>query len=230
MAVAATTGAYAVSFGAIGLAGGLDIWQAMALSLLMFSGGSQYGLVGVIAGGGSPWAGAATAIMLGARNMFYGLRLASLLKVRGWRRLAAAQIVIDESSAMSLGRETEEQARLGFYSTGIGIYILWNVGTLIGAVGASALSDPGVLGLDAAAPCAFIALLAPRLKGREPWVVALAAAALAIALTPLLPPGLPVLAAAVFGIVVGSWSRPTPAPPVTGERGNGPPPGSGDVS
>ncbi len=235
MAVAATTGAYGISFGAIGLAGGLSLVQTMVLSLLMFSGGSQYGLVGVIAGGGSPWAGAATAVMLGARNMFYGLRLATLLRVRGWRRVLAAQVVIDESSAMSLGRENDRQARLGFYATGIGIYVLWNLGTLVGAIGASALGDPAVLGLDAAAPCAFLALLVPRLRGAtqpgarrrgpSPAVtMALAAAALAVALTPVLPVGLPVLAAALFGIAVGAWPgrvRPDAAPdasvPVDGD-------------
>ncbi len=203
--VSVATGAYGISFGAISSAGGLSIWQTMALSLLMFSGGSQFGLVGVVAGGGSPWAGAATAVMLGARNALYGLRLSTLLGVRSWRRLLTAQVVIDESSAMSMGRSSKRAGRLGFYATGVGVFGLWNLGTLIGAVGASVLSDPRVLGLDAAAPAAFIALLAPRLRGREPWAVAIAAAAIAVATTPLVPPGIPVLIAAAFGIFVGAW-------------------------
>ncbi|MET3806131.1 putative branched-subunit amino acid permease [Nakamurella sp. UYEF19] len=207
LGVAVATGAYALSFGAISTAGGLDVWQTMALSLLMFSGGSQFGLVGVIAGGGSPWAGAATAIMLGGRNALYGLRLSSLLNLRSWRRVLAAQVVIDESSAMSMGRSSPQVGRLGFYATGIGVFALWNLGTLIGAVGASVLADPRVLGLDAAAPAAFLALLAPRLRGREPWAIALAAAIIAILTTPLVAPGIPVLIAAAFGIVVGAWPR-----------------------
>lgn len=207
MGVALATGTYGISFGAISAAGGLNIWITMTLSLLMFSGGSQFGLVSVIAGGGSPWAGAATAIMLGARNALYGLRLSALLDVRGWRRALASQVVIDESSAMSMGRNSVRAERLGFYATGVGVFVLWNLGTLIGAIGASALSDPGVLGLDAAAPAAFIALLAPRLRGREPWAIALIAALIAVITTPLVSPGIPVLIAAAFGIVVGSWPR-----------------------
>jgi len=127
MGVSVATGAYGISFGAISLAGGLDFWQTMALSLLMFTGGSQFGLIGVVAGGGAPLAGAATAIMLGARNALYSLSLAELLRVRGWRRLLTAQLVIDESTAMSLGRDSERAARLGFYSTGIGVFVLWNL-------------------------------------------------------------------------------------------------------
>ena len=207
LGVSVATGAYGISFGAIAIAGGFSAWQTMALSLLMFSGGSQFGLVGVVAGGGSPWAGAATAVMLGARNAFYGLRLSTLLSVRSWRRPLAAQLVIDESSAMSMGRGSVRAGRLGFYATGIGVFVLWNLGTLVGVVGASFLSDPRMLGLDAAAPAAFIALLAPRLRDGETWAIALVAALIAVLTTPLVPPGIPVLIAAAFGIAVGSWPR-----------------------
>lgn len=206
--VSLATGAYAISFGAISTAGGLTVWQTVALSLLMFSGGSQFGLVGVVAAGGSAWAGAATAVMLGARNALYGLRLAPLLEVTSWRRLLASHVVIDESSAMSMGRSSVRLARTGFYATGIGIFLLWNVGTAIGAVGASVLSDPAALGLDAAAPAAFLALLAPRLRVREPWAIAGCAAVIAVLTTPLVPPGVPVLIAAAFGISVALWRRP----------------------
>jgi len=205
--VSVATGAYGISFGAISAAGGFDIWQTMALSLLMFSGGSQFSLVGVVAGGGSAWAGAATAVMLGARNALYGLRLSTLLRSRSWRRILTAHVVIDESSAMSLGRESVRGGRLGFYATGIGVFTLWNVGTLVGDVGASVLSDPSVLGLDAAAPAAFLALLAPRLRDRESWAIAIAAALVAVLTTPLVPPGIPVLIAAAFGIAVGARPR-----------------------
>lgn len=206
VAVSVATGAYGISFGAISTAGGLSLWQTLALSLLMFSGGSQFGLVGVVAGGGSAWAGAATAVMLGARNSLYGLRLAPLLRVKSWRRVLASQVVIDESSAMSMGRGSSRLARTGFYATGIGVFVLWNLGTAIGAVGASVLSDPSTLGLDAAAPAAFLALLAPRLRGREPWAIAGAAAVIAVITTPLVPPGVPVLIAAAFGVTVALWS------------------------
>ncbi len=203
MGVSVATGAYGISFGAISLAGGLDFWQTMALSLLMFTGGSQFGLIGVVAGGGAPLAGAATAIMLGARNALYSLSLAELLRVRGWRRLLTAQLVIDESTAMSLGRDSVRAARLGFYSTGIGGFVLWNLGPAIGLLGASWLAEPRMLGLDAAAPAAFLALLAPRLRGREAWAVALAAAMVALIAVPFVPVGFSVLIAALVGVVAG---------------------------
>ena len=203
MGVAIATGAYAISFGAIALAGGLDFWQTMALSLLMFTGGSQFGLIGVVAGGGAPLAGAATAIMLGARNALYGLRLSELLNVRGGRRLLTAQLVIDESTAMAIGRDSVRASRLGFYATGIGVFVLWNIGTAVGVIGASWLSDPRLLGLDAAAPAAFLALLAPRLRGRETWIVALTAALVALVAVPFVPVGFPVLIAALVGVVAG---------------------------
>ena len=92
------------------VAAGLVFWQTMALSLLMFTGGSQFALVGVIAGGGNPLAGAATAVMLGSRNALYGMRLAPLLQVRGWRRWTGAQLVIDESTAMAIGPDSSGPA------------------------------------------------------------------------------------------------------------------------
>jgi predicted branched-subunit amino acid permease len=214
--VSIATGAYGISFGAISLAGGLDVWQTMALSLLMFTGGSQFGLVGVVAGGGAPLAGAATAIMLGARNALHGLRLAELLALRGWRRFAAAQLIIDESTAMSIGRDSPRAARWGFYSTGLGVFALWNLGTLIGVVGAAWLADPRALGLDAAAPAAFLALLAPRLRGGEAWAIALAAALVALVAVPFVPVGFPVLIAALVGIVAGFLPGRTGPGPATG--------------
>lgn len=199
MGIGLATGAYAISFGALTIAAGMTVWQAVALSALMFTGGSQFGLIGVVAGGGSPLAGAATAIMLGSRNALYGLRMAPILALTGPRRALAAHLVIDESTAMSMGRGSRELERWGFWATGISVFVLWNLGTLVGALGSSAIADPAVLGLDAAAPAAFIALLGPRLHGREPWAVAAASALVAILLTPVLPVGLPILAAAVVG-------------------------------
>jgi predicted branched-subunit amino acid permease len=198
--VGVATGAYAISFGALSVAAGLNLFQTMALSLFMFTGGSQYALVGVIAGGGNPFAGAATAIMLGSRNALYGLRMAPLLQVRGWRRWLAAQLVIDESTAMSMGRGSDRAARLGFYATGISVFVLWNLGTAAGALGANALKDPTVLGFDAAGAGAFIALLGPRLRGREPWAVAVAAALFAVLAVPIVPPGVPILLAALVAV------------------------------
>ncbi|MDQ1519854.1 MAG: hypothetical protein QOI55_927 [Actinomycetota bacterium] len=211
--VGAATGAYGLSFGALSSTAGLSTTQTCALSLLMFTGASQFALVGIARSGGNPLTGAATAILLGVRNVFYGLRLSSLLRLQGVRRLAAAQFVIDESTAMAVTRETDAEARVGFWSTGLSVFVLWNVATLVGALGAQALSDPSVLGLDAAAPAAFCALLAPRMRGREPWTIALAAAAISVAITPVVPAGVPVLAAAAVAAAFGVFGATAKAAP-----------------
>jgi predicted branched-subunit amino acid permease len=201
--VGIATGAYGISFGALGAAGGFSLPETCALSLLMFTGGSQFALVSSVSNGGSGLAGAATAILLGSRNALYGLSLSSLLRVRGAKKLATAQLVIDESTAMAVGQETEPEARLGFYTTGIAVFVLWNLATLIGALGARALGDPATYGLDAAASAAFVALLAPRVRTRAAWVVAVGAFAVALALTPFVPVGVPVLCAALVAVAVG---------------------------
>jgi predicted branched-subunit amino acid permease len=190
------TGAYGLSFGAIAVAAGLSVLQACALSALMFTGGSQFALVGVLGAGGAGVAAAGTAVLLGTRNALYGLRLAPLLRARGWRRFLTAQLVIDETTAMAVRPDDDRAGRLAFRATGASVFVLWNLGTLLGAVGAQMLSDPGVLGFDAAVPAAFLALLAPRMRGREPWAVALVAALVALVAVPFLPAGVPVLLAA----------------------------------
>ncbi|MCU1487497.1 MAG: AzlC family protein [Actinomycetia bacterium] len=199
--VGLATGAYGISFGAVASAAGLSVPQAAALSLLMFTGGSQFAFVGVAS---SPLSGAMTAILLGTRNALYGLRLSALLDVHGARRVAAAQLTIDESSAMAIGNEERaDLSRLAFWWTGLSVFVCWNVATVLGVLGAEALSDPAVLGLDAAGPAAFIALLAPRLRNRELWAVALVSAVVAVAVTPIVPAGVPVLCAAVVVVVLG---------------------------
>jgi predicted branched-subunit amino acid permease len=204
VAIGVATGAYGLSFGAISTAAGLSVWQTMALSLLMFTGASQFALVSLIGGGGSPIAGAATAVLLGTRNAFYGLRLAPIIGGRGPRTALAAQFVIDETTAMAVAAEPDN-ARLAFWATGISVFTLWNLGTVIGALGAQAIPDPKTLGLDAAAPAAFLALLAPRMKGRGVWLVAMVAAAVAISSVPVVGAGIPILLAAAVTVALGLW-------------------------
>lgn len=212
VAVGLATGLYGVSFGAIGVASGLSVLQTCVLSLLMFTGASQFAFVGVVASGGAPVSGAATALLLGTRNTLYGLRMAPLLGWRGWRRAAAAHVLIDESTAMSVNRETRDEARLGFASTGLSVFVLWNLATVIGAVGGQVLGDPRTYGLDAAVGAAFLALLWPRLDVRSNQVVALVAAAVALALVPLTAAGWPVLAAGGVALLAGVLSRGTTDP------------------
>jgi predicted branched-subunit amino acid permease len=183
------------------------VLQTCALSVLMFTGASQFALVGVVGAGGSVWTGAATAVLLGARNSLYGLRLASLLEVAGLRRVGAAQFVIDETTAMAIARDEPEQSRFAFWATGVTLFILWNLGTLLGALLTHAIPNPKVFGLDAAPPAAFLALLAPRLKAREPLAIALAAAVAAIVLLPFVPAGVPLLVIALLVVLLGVMRR-----------------------
>lgn len=202
------TGAYALSFGAISVASGLTPWQTQTLSLFMFTGASQFALVGVLGSGGGVIAAVLTAWLIGSRNGLYALSMAPILRVRGLRRLAAAHLTIDESTAMALAHPDPPQAsRRAFWMTGLAIYVLWNIGTLIGALGAAALNDPAVLGLDAAIPAGFVALLWPRLKGRTAWTLAAVSAAVALMLTPFLRPGVPILAAAVVALVAATLTK-----------------------
>jgi predicted branched-subunit amino acid permease len=211
LSIGAATGVYAISFGAVSVAAGLSVWQTCALSLLMFSGASQYAFV-ALAGNGV--AAVATAALLGARNGLYGLRLSSILRPGRLRRLATAQLVIDESTAMALGHEADgtPAARRAFWATGSAVFVFWNALTLVGALVAGAIPDPKQYGLDAVAPAAFLALLAPRLRGRGPVLTALVAGVVALALTPAVPAGVPVLVAAAVA-VLGVFVTKAPAAP-----------------
>ena len=207
LAVGVATGAYGVGFGAVAVSSGLSVVQACVLSLLMFTGASQFALAGVVAAGGAPLSGAATALLLGTRNTLYGLRMAPLLKWRGWRRAAAAHVLIDESTAMSVSRGSTGAARLGFLTTGVSVFVLWNLATLVGAVAGEAVGDPRTFGLDAAVGAAFLALRWPRLKDRRNIVVGVLAAAVALSMVPLTAPGVPVLAAGGVAVLVGALAR-----------------------
>ncbi|KAB2342774.1 AzlC family ABC transporter permease [Actinomadura rudentiformis] len=202
LGVGLAVGVSGLAFGAAAVTAGLSVAQACVLSLLTFTGASQFALAGVIGGGGGLVAGTLGAVLLGGRNALYGLRLAELLRVRGWRRLLTAQGVIDESTAVATAQPDRESARVGFYVTAISLYLTWNLTTLAGAAGASRLGDPDTFGLDALGPAVFLALLWPRLAaGRTEIKVAVAAAVLAIAATPLLPPGVPVMLAAAAALI-----------------------------
>jgi predicted branched-subunit amino acid permease len=214
LSIGIAVGAYAISFGAVSVAAGLDVPQTQALSALMFTGASQFAFVGVVAAGGGVVAAVLTAWLLGLRNGLYALHLAGVLSPRGrpqdrldgWRRLGAAHFTIDETTAMAMSHEPDPAAsRRAFWATGWSVFLLWNLGTLLGALGAAALSDPAVLGLDAAIPAGFLALLWPRLVDRTAWALAGAAAVLAVLLAPVLRPGVPVLAGAGLAVAGALW-------------------------
>ena len=207
VAVGIATGAYGLSFGAISMAAGLDVWQSCALSMLVFTGASQFALVGVIASGGAPALAAVSGLLLGTRNTLYGLKVAPMLGWLGWRRVAAAHLLIDESTAMSITRTSREEARVGFLSTGLSIFVLWNLATLVGAIAGDSLGDPRTYGLDAAVSGAFLALLWPRLDNTRNRAAAVLGAAVALCFVPLTPSGVPVLAASVVAVGMALMAR-----------------------
>lgn len=228
MSLGATVGLSGAAFGATATAAGLSVWQASLLSLLMFTGASQFALVGVLAAGGGPVAAVGSAWLLGTRNTIYGVRLAGLLSYRGWRRAAVAHWVIDETTAMTVGESGRELSRLAFLSSGASLFVVWNLMTAAGAVGAETFGPTLQAALDAVVPAAFLALLWPRLvRGadllREQRVVATGGAVLALALTPVLAPGLQIIAAglAVLLVLRRGCARPPDEPPEAGADAGG---------
>jgi predicted branched-subunit amino acid permease len=204
-------GVSGIAFGAAAVSSGLSAWQACALSLLAFTGASQFALAGVIASGGGLLAGTAGAILLGSRNTLYGLRLADTLRPRGPRRLLAALGVIDETTAVALAQPDPDSARRGFTATFATLYLTWNVATLAGALGAGHIGSPQAFGLDVVGPAAFLALIYPRLRaGRTERLVALGGAAIALGTTAVLPVGVPVILAATAALA-GALATPAAA-------------------
>ena len=207
LSIAAAVGVYGISFGALAVAAGLEVWQACALSLLMFTGGSQFAFIGVIAGGGTGAAAWAAASLLGVRNGVYGMQLKALVRPPARLIPLMAHLTIDESTATATGQPDHDERVRGFWSAGVGVFVLWNLFTLIGALAGDALGDPRRWGLDGAAVAAFLGLLWPRLKGRDPITMAVLAAAVTIVAVPLVPPGIPVLVAAAATAAWWAWQR-----------------------
>jgi predicted branched-subunit amino acid permease len=205
LSVSLTVGVYGIAFGAASVAAGFSVLQSCLFSLLTFTGASQFAAVGVVASGGAGVSAIAAATMLGTRNALYGIQMAPLLQVRGFRRVMAAQITIDESTGVALSQAPRgsEAMRAGFWLTGAGVFLFWNIFTLLGAVGAKALGNPASWGLDAAVPAAFLGLLWPRLETMFLRLVGAASMVFALLVTPWLPAGLPIIATVAVAVVVG---------------------------
>ncbi len=213
-----------LAFGAAAVGSGLSAWQACALSALAFTGASQFALIGAVAVGGNLIAATAGAVVLGSRNTLYGLRLTSLLRLRGPGRLLGALGVIDETTAVTLAQPGQASGRTAFRATFICLYLTWNLATLAGALGAGSLASPRTLGLDVVGPAAFLALIWPRL--RDGWTeraTGAAGAAIALGLTTVLPPGIPVILAATAALGAALLVHAPPAAPGAWLAGAGAP-------
>lgn len=205
--VALAVSLYGMSFGALAMVSGFSLWQTMVLSLVMFSGASQFAVIGIVATGGvsAGLTAVLSAGLLGVRNGLYALRMSALLQPRGWTRLAAAQLTVDESTAVATAQPSREAARAGFWTTAVALFLGWNLSTLVGALLGDVIGDVRSYGLDAAAAAAFLGLVWPWLRVGEPVVVAIGAAVVSIVLLPLVPAGVPVLIVAVLAIAFGVY-------------------------
>lgn len=200
--VAVATGLYGISFGALGLAAGLDVWQTIALSALMFTGGSQFAFVGVLAGGGGGAAATGAASLLGVRNAVYGIQLNAMMRPGPALKPLAAHVTIDESAATSMAQPDPHGRRIGFWTAGVGVWLTWVAFTVLGAVAGDLMGDPKAWGLDGAAAAAMLGLLWPRLKTGDAWTLAAVTALVTTIALPALPSGIPIL---VAGAVAGLW-------------------------
>lgn len=189
LAIGLSVTPFGVSFGAVSVATGLSMLQTSLLSLVLFSGASQFALVSILGAGGGLASALATTLLLGVRNALYGISVRGLLDVEGARRVVAADATIDETTAMALAEAQSGQAAYAFWMTALSIYVLWNVATVIGAAVGRSIGSLSAAGLDAAGPAAFVALLGARLRAPSMRVVALAGTAIALVLVPLMPAG-----------------------------------------
>ncbi|MEI6216750.1 MAG: AzlC family ABC transporter permease [Actinomycetes bacterium] len=203
LSVGITVGAFGSAFGAAAIASHYTVAQACALSLLTFSGASQFAVVGVLGAGGSAFSAISTASLLGIRNGLYGVRMAQILQIKGIKRIFGAQLTIDESTGVALSQDNEADMKTGFWYTGLGVFIFWNLFTLLGALGANALGNPADWGLDTAIPAIFLGLVWNRLKDKKSWAIAISALAMALALTPFAPAGVPIMATVILAVILG---------------------------
>lgn len=216
LAIGLACAAIGLSFGAITVAYGLPGWVAVAMSLVVFAGGAQFMAVGLLAAA-NPFAAVFAGLLLNARHVPFGLALGDTLGPRLRDKLVGSHIMTDESVAFALSRPAGRARRRAYWATGATLFVLWNIGCAVGVLIGGAAGDPDALGLDAAFPAGLIALILPTFKDRDTRWVALTGAGLAVATTPFLPAGLPVLLA-LGGLLVLL---------VTRRRGSSPPDGDG---
>jgi 4-azaleucine resistance transporter AzlC len=211
LSIALAASLIGASFGVFARSAGIDPWLACGISLLVFAGGAQFLVVGLISGGTGAAAAVLAALLLNARHIAYGLSLARVLEGGLVRRALASHVMIDESTAFALAQPTPELAERAFFTMGISLFVFWNAGTAIGAFGAGLIGDPAAFGIDAAFPAGLLAMLAPQLRSPEGRVAAAAGGAIAVAATPFLPAGGPLLLGAVgalAGVMVANQRQP----------------------
>jgi 4-azaleucine resistance transporter AzlC len=212
IAIGVAVGIIGSVFGVLATTAGLSVGKTCAMSLLVFTGATQFAAVSIVGDGGTVAAALGTGLLLAARNTLYGPLVARWFASFGAaRRLLLTQVVIDESTGIGAAQSDADEvdapvARKGFLAAGLAVYVFWNLGTLAGALTGEALGRAETLGLDAAFPAAFVALLAPHLRTSPGRLAALVAGTLAVVSFPFVPVGVPVLLAAL-GALPAAWLR-----------------------
>lgn len=167
----------------------------MLLSVVVFAGASQFLFVAIIAAGGSPIAAFAAGLLVNARHLPFGLAIGETIGTGWLRSIVGSQLIIDESTAFALAQREPARRKAAFWACGGALFVCWNLGVVAGAFGGTVISDTDALGMDAAFPAVLLALVVPSLKDRATRFAAVVGAAIAVALSPVLPAGLPVLLA-----------------------------------
>jgi 4-azaleucine resistance transporter AzlC len=199
--VCVADGVVGASFGAVAVSGGQAPWVPVAMSLLVFAGGAQFAALGVVLAGGSPIAAVVAGLVLNARLVPFGFAVAEVLGGRLPVRLLGTHVMVDESVAFAVAQRDLPRRRAAFWTSGVLLFVVWNLGVLVGVLAGRLISDPAALGLDAASPVVLLALVLPSLRDAGTLRAAVLGAAIALAATPILPPGLPV-ALALLGLVL----------------------------
>jgi 4-azaleucine resistance transporter AzlC len=194
-----------VSYGAIAVSSGFPLWLPMLMSLLVFAGASQFMFIGIVAAGGNPFAAVLAGLLANARHLPFGFAIGDVVG-RRWARLFGSHLMSDETVAFAMAQDEARRRRAAYWACGLGIFVFWNAGVLVGACAGAAIRDTDVFGLDAAFPAVLLALVLPSLRDRAARLPVLVGAAVALATTPFLPAGLPVLVA-LAGVVVGALAK-----------------------
>lgn len=203
LALCAAVFVVGISFGAIATSAGIPLVKTVAMSVLIFAGGSQFLAAGIVAAGGSMIAIVLAGLLLNARHLPFGLAIGDTIGDSTRARLVGSHIMTDETVAFALAQADPAARRRAYWITGAALFVTWNIAALIGAVAGGAMGDPDTFGVDAAFPAALLALIMPSLRDRTGLKVALAGMVLALVATPFLPAGLPVLVA-LLGLVLAT--------------------------
>jgi len=200
---------FGVAFGAAAAGAGLSRWQASAFSLLVFAGSAQFAAVEIIGRGGGAPAAIAAGLLLNLRSLAFGLLMAPSLRGPWWKRAVWSHLMIDETTAVATGQDDPRWRRYGFLYTGVVLFVAWNISTVVGAAALSSASHlVTTAGIDATIPAAFLALLWPRLRDTDQRTTALLGGLVALALVPIAPPGIPVIAAGAVAVITWRVAAP----------------------